>query len=350
MFENAASCSLTPAATEGRTTSPWTRFAASVDRRGRPRCSAGRRPDDRHEALPPRRADHRRRRHRADHHHLPGLALQRAHRAGCLQQQRQQRHHLQRQDDPDGAEGRRRLPRPHQHRGQGVAATGGRPRALPLANLRPTCDVGHEIVLNMGGRMNRRGRLSSIIVVLAVGLMLLAASCSSGGSAKSGSTAGNTAGVGPKGPPKRGGTLRYGLEAEADGLNPTTNRFAISSYMMGGAVFDPLALRDKNGDVRPYLAESITPQRGLHLVGHQAPSEHQVPRRHPAHVRGDQGRDGGGAGRPADQHRREADPRPDQPGRHPRRPHRAHQPLGAQHPLPAVPDAASWASSPRPRG
>ena len=107
--------------------------------------------------------------------------------------------------------------------------------------------------------MNRRGRLERMIAVLAVGVMISAASCSSGGSGKSGNAAGETAGQGPKGPPKRGGTLRYGLEAETDGLNPTTNRFAVSAYMMAAAVFDPLARINKDGQVKPYLAESITP-------------------------------------------------------------------------------------------
>jgi len=107
--------------------------------------------------------------------------------------------------------------------------------------------------------MNRRGRLERMIAVLAVGVMISAASCSSGGSGKSGNAAGETAGQGPKGPPKRGGTLRYGLEAETDGLNPTTNRFAVSAYMMAAAVFDPLARFNKDGQVKPYLAESITP-------------------------------------------------------------------------------------------
>ena len=107
--------------------------------------------------------------------------------------------------------------------------------------------------------MNRRGRLGRMTVVLAIGLMLLAASCSSSDDSNSANSSGDTSNVGPKGTPKRGGTLRYGLEAEADGLNPTTNRFAVSSYMMGGAVFDTLAERDSTGKVRPYLAESITP-------------------------------------------------------------------------------------------
>ena len=106
---------------------------------------------------------------------------------------------------------------------------------------------------------HRRGRLGRMIVALAIGLTLLAASCSSGDDNPSGDAQGETGGEGPQGAPKRGGTLRYGLEAETDGLNPTTNRFAIAAYQMAEAVYDPLAMRDKTGEVKPYLAESFTP-------------------------------------------------------------------------------------------
>jgi len=104
--------------------------------------------------------------------------------------------------------------------------------------------------------MNRRGRLGRLSTALAVGMLLIATACGGGDDAGGPSGEGDQ---GPTGTPKPGGKLRYGLEAETDGLNPTTNRFAISAYMMGGAVFDRLALRDKNFEVKPYLAESITP-------------------------------------------------------------------------------------------
>ena len=61
------------------------------------------------------------------------------------------------------------------------------------------------------------------------------------------------------GKPKTGGVLRYGVEAETSGLNPTTDRFAASAYLMGNAVFDRLAYLDDKGEYRPYLAQSITP-------------------------------------------------------------------------------------------
>jgi ABC-type transport system substrate-binding protein len=56
-----------------------------------------------------------------------------------------------------------------------------------------------------------------------------------------------------------GGVLRIGMEAESDGLNPTTNRFAVAGLQMGNAVFDTLAASDEDGNPVPYLAESFTP-------------------------------------------------------------------------------------------
>jgi len=55
---------------------------------------------------------------------------------------------------------------------------------------------------------------------------------------------------------KSGGTLRIGVEAETDGLNPTVNRFAAAAYQMGYAVLEPLFFYDAQGLAVPYLAES----------------------------------------------------------------------------------------------
>jgi ABC-type transport system substrate-binding protein len=59
--------------------------------------------------------------------------------------------------------------------------------------------------------------------------------------------------------PVMGGIARYGLEGATAGLNPTSDRWAISSTMIGLSVFDPLFAFDKNGEAKPYLAESATP-------------------------------------------------------------------------------------------
>ena len=58
--------------------------------------------------------------------------------------------------------------------------------------------------------------------------------------------------------PVAGGTLRYGLEADVDGLNPTTSALSAPGLMMSNAVFDSLAAIDENGNAIPYLAESFT--------------------------------------------------------------------------------------------
>jgi peptide/nickel transport system substrate-binding protein len=61
------------------------------------------------------------------------------------------------------------------------------------------------------------------------------------------------------GPPQLGGTLRVGLNAETDGWNPVTNRWASSAYIVAGAIFDRLAAYDVEGRPRPYLAERLEP-------------------------------------------------------------------------------------------
>ena len=61
------------------------------------------------------------------------------------------------------------------------------------------------------------------------------------------------------GTPTPGGTLVYALEAETDGWDPTANRWAISGMMVGMAVYDPLTAYNADGEVEPYLAESIEP-------------------------------------------------------------------------------------------
>jgi ABC-type transport system substrate-binding protein len=53
--------------------------------------------------------------------------------------------------------------------------------------------------------------------------------------------------------------VKFALEGESDGFNPTKNRWAISGHMVGSAVFDPLSAYDENGIAQPYLAKAFTP-------------------------------------------------------------------------------------------
>jgi len=94
--------------------------------------------------------------------------------------------------------------------------------------------------------MRQHGR-RMLTLLAAVAVVVATAGGASGGTSQAGGGA------------KAGGTLRYGLEAETDGLNPTRNRWAVAAYAMGQAVFDPLFRVDKDGKFHPYLLESATP-------------------------------------------------------------------------------------------
>ena len=59
--------------------------------------------------------------------------------------------------------------------------------------------------------------------------------------------------------PVAGGTLRYGLTAETNGINPTASALSVNGLMIGNAVFDTLAALTPGGGWVPYLAESFTP-------------------------------------------------------------------------------------------
>jgi ABC-type transport system substrate-binding protein len=65
------------------------------------------------------------------------------------------------------------------------------------------------------------------------------------------------------GPPQPGGTLTYGLNAETDGWDPTSNRWASSGYIVGYSIFDPLAVFGADLKAAPYLAESFTPNESF---------------------------------------------------------------------------------------
>ncbi len=62
-------------------------------------------------------------------------------------------------------------------------------------------------------------------------------------------------------PPKRGGQLNVGTYSEMSGLAPAspTSRFDATGFSYANAVYDPLAVLAMDGTVRPYLAESFTP-------------------------------------------------------------------------------------------
>jgi ABC-type transport system substrate-binding protein len=48
-----------------------------------------------------------------------------------------------------------------------------------------------------------------------------------------------------------------GMEAEVDGFDPTQNRMDVTGLTYGSLVYDPLGTYGKDGQVHPYLAQSI---------------------------------------------------------------------------------------------
>lgn len=61
------------------------------------------------------------------------------------------------------------------------------------------------------------------------------------------------------GEPQAGGTLTVGIVDDGASLLPSTGQFTDADWNVAYAVFDPLVRRDADGELRPYLAESIEP-------------------------------------------------------------------------------------------
>jgi peptide/nickel transport system substrate-binding protein len=113
------------------------------------------------------------------------------------------------------------------------------------------------------------GRPRSLVRLLwaAVAMSLVAAGCGGGDDegdeATDGSVTGATSDISEQGDPVDGGSITIGLEAETDSWLPGTGTFANSGTAVAYAIFDPLMRRDGNGEMRPYLAESLTPNDDL---------------------------------------------------------------------------------------
>jgi len=115
--------------------------------------------------------------------------------------------------------------------------------------------------------VNPRRRWTVLISVLCAVAFVAAACGSSSNSA--GGTSNTTAPVGAEtnqtiaanGPPKTGGSITVGLEAEDSGYNPASasTRWDISGTEIGLAIYDPMVAFDANGNWAPYLAQSLKP-------------------------------------------------------------------------------------------
>ena len=116
------------------------------------------------------------------------------------------------------------------------------------------------------GTSRRQRRSSGLrLSVGALVLALLAAACAGGdgeggGDGEATDTSGGGTETTAAGEPVRGGTLTYGLEAESSqGYSMPTANCATSCYLVAYAIFDPLTYPDENGEIKPFLAESIEP-------------------------------------------------------------------------------------------
>jgi ABC-type transport system substrate-binding protein len=104
-----------------------------------------------------------------------------------------------------------------------------------------------------------------LVLVTLAACLLVAGACSSdddGGDDASTDTSSpdtTVAGVVDEGEPVDGGTLTFAVEAESDGYNPVAHRWSISGNLIGSSVYEPLALVTEEGDVEPWLAESLEP-------------------------------------------------------------------------------------------
>jgi len=59
--------------------------------------------------------------------------------------------------------------------------------------------------------------------------------------------------------PKLGGKIVYGLNAETNGWNPSTNQWAAAGLQVAHTIFDTLTAFDQSSEIHPYLAESYQP-------------------------------------------------------------------------------------------
>jgi ABC-type transport system substrate-binding protein len=58
--------------------------------------------------------------------------------------------------------------------------------------------------------------------------------------------------------PKYGGSVTFGIDTEDTGFDPGTARWDEGGFLYGRTVFDPIAIVNAQGQVEPYLAQSIT--------------------------------------------------------------------------------------------
>lgn len=109
-----------------------------------------------------------------------------------------------------------------------------------------------------------RHRLRWQLLTAFVALALVAAACGKSNDKNSSTTDTTKTSAGAnEGTPKKGGTLTFGVESETNNYAPHLFAGTQAGYIAALSVYDPLVVHDKDGNVVPYLAESVTPNADL---------------------------------------------------------------------------------------
>ena len=122
--------------------------------------------------------------------------------------------------------------------------------------------------------MNRQLMSRRSVAALAAALIATAAAACGGGDDGDGDTTGGTGAgeavdalggdvvIGPQegdGEPTSGGSITVGLESETNSYMPAIFQGSQAGFNVAYAVFDPLVIRNADGEIAPYLAESVEP-------------------------------------------------------------------------------------------
>ena len=104
------------------------------------------------------------------------------------------------------------------------------------------------------------------IVLVAASLAAAATACSGsddektkGNGGDGGEVTGAIRDVSDQGKPVKGGSITVGLEAESNGFLPGKSNIANAGTSVAYAIYDPLMKINSEGELKPYLAESIEP-------------------------------------------------------------------------------------------
>jgi peptide/nickel transport system substrate-binding protein len=107
------------------------------------------------------------------------------------------------------------------------------------------------------GTNRRRGRAARLVSALALAGLALSACGGGGGNDGAAGVERTTTTTEPLGDPVSGGILTVGLEAETNSLLPGEGAFAAAGYNVAYALYDPLMARNSDGEIEPFLAESM---------------------------------------------------------------------------------------------